>query len=347
MENKKIRKSNVELLRVILMLMILVLHYNYEQIGGAFSVLTKDNPNYYIQYFLESAFAVSVNCFVLITGYFNISENKFKIRKPIDLILLVLFYNIVLYLIAVVLKKQVFTMHKLLSFSIQAKWFIVIFIALYCIAPFINVIIKNINEKSYKILLIISLFLFSVYPSAVAVISDNTKLSTTTENGYGVIHFVLMYLIGGYIRKYYIINKSKKIYLSVYLILSVLIFVMSLFTKNVWNYNNTLIVFSSIILFIIFQKIDFQSNIINYISKSVLAVFIIHTDRSLIPNFWAVFNIKEYCISVFLIPNEIITTICMFLFCIVIDSIRRIVFKHTLDKILNKIKFVNYVHEVD
>lgn len=40
MSGKTVRKSNIELLRALLMFMVIVLHYNNEQMGGGFGYAT-------------------------------------------------------------------------------------------------------------------------------------------------------------------------------------------------------------------------------------------------------------------------------------------------------------------
>jgi hypothetical protein len=69
------------------------------------------------------------------------------------------------------------------------------------------------------------------------------------------------------------------------LILSILILLVSKFEINEWyilklnslNYNSPLVILSSISLFLVFRKIEIQSRKINWLAKSVLAIFIIHT----------------------------------------------------------------------
>ena len=62
------RQTNIELLRIISMLGIIVLHYNNSDMGGGFLYAT--GLNRAILMFLESIFICGVNLYVLISGYF-------------------------------------------------------------------------------------------------------------------------------------------------------------------------------------------------------------------------------------------------------------------------------------
>ena len=62
------RKSNIELLRIILIIMIITLHYLNGGIGGALSNTNPNTFNYYLITFIESLCIVAVNVFIIITG---------------------------------------------------------------------------------------------------------------------------------------------------------------------------------------------------------------------------------------------------------------------------------------
>ncbi len=85
---KKERKSNIELLRIIAIILIISFHYVFKS-NFKFEELT-------INSFIVKSFymfgELGVNLFILITGYFMVS-GKFSIKKLICLILEVNFYH--------------------------------------------------------------------------------------------------------------------------------------------------------------------------------------------------------------------------------------------------------------
>lgn len=64
------RKSNIELLRIILILLVIILHYMNISMGGALGKVRPNTFDYYLDHFIESLSIVAVNVFILITGYF-------------------------------------------------------------------------------------------------------------------------------------------------------------------------------------------------------------------------------------------------------------------------------------
>ena len=81
-----VRKSNFELLRIISMMMIIGLHYFHSEMGGAIGQQKPNELNFYITYFLEGLFHTSVNCYILITGYFmaNKKEVSYSLWKVLE-----------------------------------------------------------------------------------------------------------------------------------------------------------------------------------------------------------------------------------------------------------------------
>lgn len=196
---KKYRQSNIELLRIILILMVIILHYFNTEMGGALGHTAPGSLNYYIEHLMESLCIVAVNGFVLITGYFSYKKNNIKVSKVINLILIMIFWGLLLSLLTVfvlrpenIINKQVI---KDIVESATNQWFVIIYCILYLLIPFLNKIINNISQDSYKALLVIGLIFFYIWPSFY------TKI-TVSDGGYGIINFVYLYFIGAYIKKY-------------------------------------------------------------------------------------------------------------------------------------------------
>jgi len=91
MIEKVIRDSNFELLRIVLIVMVICSHYLV--FGRALNNLNSSDPNFYIAYTLESSIIVAVDCFILITGFFQIN-NKYHFKKVVDLWTQVFFYSV-------------------------------------------------------------------------------------------------------------------------------------------------------------------------------------------------------------------------------------------------------------
>ena len=86
MEKTKERKSNFELLKIILAIFVIIVHYCTYSKGGAEISIEKGTFNYCLMNFMQSAAIIAVNTFILITGYFMCDKKEIKLSKPIKLI---------------------------------------------------------------------------------------------------------------------------------------------------------------------------------------------------------------------------------------------------------------------
>ena len=88
----KARQANIELLRIIAMLMVVVLHYLSK--GQAIVSMTENTDAWNLSlWFLEAMCIVTINLYVLISGYFFVEAN-WKFSRLITLWLQVMFYSI-------------------------------------------------------------------------------------------------------------------------------------------------------------------------------------------------------------------------------------------------------------
>ena len=153
------KQLNFELLRIISMIMILILHFNFYT---GFIKMEKFNI---IFSFLEHACIIAVNIYVLITGYFLI-KSKISLKKILKLELEVLFYSIIIYIIMVLIGQHQFNIKEFILYfapCITKKyWFFLAYIGLYLIAPYLNILANSINRRQYRNLLIITALIFII-----------------------------------------------------------------------------------------------------------------------------------------------------------------------------------------
>lgn len=100
---KKLRLENIELLRVISMLLILTTHFWGHGIN-----LKSIEPftfSYYFGWFLKGISYIAVNIYVLISSYF-LCVKKFSSQRLLKLWIEVEFYSILIYIISLLLNFQ-------------------------------------------------------------------------------------------------------------------------------------------------------------------------------------------------------------------------------------------------
>lgn len=207
MPKHRVRKSNIELLRIMSMLLIISFHYVYKS-GYVFESLT-------INSFIVKAFymfgELGVNLFVLITGYFMIN-GKFSFKRLIRLVLEVEFCNILVMIIANILGilkyKSIKSIVVGLFFPIisNSYWFVTAYILLYCFSPFLNILLKNMNQKIYIKFLVVGILIYSVIPTFFGLLYNSTEETLYYSR---FIWFLIIYSIGAYINMYQI-NVLKK-----------------------------------------------------------------------------------------------------------------------------------------
>ena len=227
---------------------------------------------------------IGVICFVLISGYWGI---KFSIKGFLRLFLYCSFYSIVIYTVSAVINPDLFSLKNFIKSIIPYQWwFIPVYLCLYLLSPLINIPLKTASAKTKLFFIIILLLISFVFGRFVPSLSD----------GKNPLNFVLIYYLGNFLRtavKLPSWNVKKLLYL--YLICNVLLFV-SIFISNLYipkiahiinqlfyPYNSAGIMINSILFFLIFTKLKFNSRLINWLSSSSLAVYLLHENSYIIP----------------------------------------------------------------
>ena len=191
---KKTRESNFELMRIISMFMIVLWHVIiHGRLLGSSTGLTN-----LIYNLLLCVFIVHVNSFILASGYFQ-SNHNFSLKKLLKLFGLQWFYRaviaIILYSFNIVTMSYVELINEVLPIGSANYWFINCYLVLYLLSPFLNKLISALNQIEYRRLLLVSFLLFSI-------ISYVTNNSMVSNNGYTIIQFCFLYLIGAYFKRF-------------------------------------------------------------------------------------------------------------------------------------------------
>lgn len=342
----KSRDSKFELLRIISMLMIIGLHYFNGAMGGALNNLKTTDINYYITYLFMALFVVGVDCFVLITGYYQVNLEKIKLKKIINIIVIMLFYCNLFYFISILLGENEFNLKEFIKVQIpflrNRFWFMKTYIILYLLSPYINLALNKLDAKMYRKLLIILTIFFSIWPTFLPGAPNN-------DGGYGIITFIYVYSIGAYLRLFKLeINKYKYKYLVSYLACSLFIFVFSINGFYSWGYNNIFNILGSISLFMFFNCMKIKSKSINYIAASIISVYFIHTDYSIRNIIYkTILRCDKYYFKWNFVFHMIISIIVIFIIAVIIDKILRLILKLILNKKVYLVrvwnKFIDYL----
>ncbi len=197
---KKARQLNFEILRIVAMLMIVCLHYLGK--GGALTpVAQKFGVNSYIAWLVEAFCYVSVNIYVLISGYFG-SGSSFSLRKIARLWGQIIFYSVVIGIIMVTAmglwqQMDIYTIFGyVFPVVTEHYWFATAYLVLYVMMPFLNAGFEMLEQKTVKRIILLLVCFSSV---AKSVLPMDLPLD---QAGYDILWFICLYLTGAYIREY-------------------------------------------------------------------------------------------------------------------------------------------------
>lgn len=192
--SKKPRNSNLELYRIIVMLLIIAHHYVvnsglYEAIREAPMTASSSAM------LLFGAWGkTGINCFVLITGYF-MCKSTFSWEKLLKLYLQITFYAVIIYGIFCWTGHESFhpvrAALKLFPIKSISYGFTSCFIVFYLFIPFLNILIKALNKKLHRQLAILLTTVYTVLPTLHMHVNFNY-----------VTWFITLYIIASYIRLY-------------------------------------------------------------------------------------------------------------------------------------------------
>lgn len=264
------RKSNFELLRIFSIWGIIIIH-----IWGFNCSPDLNHFNFISKGFLAVLGNTGVSCFILISGYFSIRFNTYKLW----MLWMKSWFLAVIASIGycIIFKEPFFSnhiLHDLLPISTGKYWFITDYICLYLLSPFLNKF-KNLPPQHRYYLLAILLFFFYISPTLFS-------YSIITVDGKNIGNMITLYLIGMQIsltkQSFYsskmLSNKMLIILLSICIITGLVFY--CFVSIEVINDSSLLILIESIIIFKCFERMKISSNFINKLASASLAIYILH-----------------------------------------------------------------------
>ena len=197
----KKRNANMELLRLISMLMIIFLH----ALGKSnllVNLYAEPSLNGVIAWVLEAMSLCAVNVFILISGYFLI-DSKFKLGRLVELICEMVFYSLGAFLICILLGVDIheeidihFLLHTVFPVHMELYWFLSTYVLVYIMLPIIQAGVKNISQKQFRIVLNLLLIYECGFKSFLPFRFEEDKM------GYNLLWFITVFLLGAYIKQY-------------------------------------------------------------------------------------------------------------------------------------------------
>ena len=282
-DSKKQRDSNMELLRIVAMLLVLVVHSGFKSLGYPTTEEAIANPiSIYMRYVVESISIICVNVFVLLSGWYGVNVRK---QRFLAFIFQVLFFSVGIFLLHFILSLPKISFDgigSILALKGSDYWFVKAYIGLYILAPILNSFVKNSSRELFKVTLLAFFVFQSVY-------GWWTSGANWFEGGYSSFSFIGLYLLGRYVRLYspHYTRFSYTIDFCIYCVLtfslSAIGFLLTYFGHGLdhilFQYTCPLVILSSLLFLLAFSKMNIKSKTINWIACSSFAIYLLHTNR--------------------------------------------------------------------
>ena len=280
---KKQRLPNFEILRLVAMMTIVLWHlylHGFFYLNAktdndfvSFSLTSAtDGCLYFIHQCLIIVSRMGVNLFVMITGYFMINSRPRWDKVPV-IWFQTMFYCVAIYAILVGAGIYDFSLK---DFGAQfvpvyngSYWFVTQYVGLIALAPFINIMVRNLSKQQYRALLLVLLAMDFV-------ITCNVGYGRHFSGDCTLFHLATIYLLAGYIRIHPVDITAKKSFIAFCLSVAA-IFLLTMLCKEFLNYrlnqpfsnmkltyafidNNGFTIFTSVLFFMWISKVKIKQN---------------------------------------------------------------------------------------
>lgn len=213
-EGQNKRMANLELLRCVAMMMVVVLHFlgkggllpelhRLEQ-GGGLPHLTGRSMDAcgVAAWVLETLCIVAVNVYMFISGYF-LSGSAFKLSRLIRLYLQVWVYSVGFGLVGAltgVVRETTPDTHYILTLIFPVTmghyWFMTAYVFLYLLLPFVGTAVRQMTKKQLQTAVALLFFVFCIAKSVLPV-----RLEMDGQ-GYDCLWYLCVFAAAAYVRRF-------------------------------------------------------------------------------------------------------------------------------------------------
>lgn len=330
MKEKKVRDSNLELMRVFCMVIIILSHYVYHG-GLLFETLS---VNQIFAQLLKIGGKLGVTCFVLISAYFLV-DSEFSIKNIFRLCLQVTFYSIIVLIVKIVIGdgysfKEV--VKSIFAPIYDVYWFPTAYIGMYFCFPLLNIIVNKLGVKLLKVLVFFTVvFGFTHF----CFLGSGFLYSNLTW-------FLYLYLWGAYIKKncVKVLEKNAGLIAGISVLciwgLSIILNLVGICLGNATivkyayyfsDITSPLIISAGVGMFVVFKNLKLRTNKwINYGGAITFSVYLLHDNPFFRDILWKdIFKTQKFYNAniVSLVGHMLIVVVSLFFVSALIEIIRK------------------------
>ncbi len=344
---KKARQANLELLRIICMLMVVTMHLVNH--GNLITFAKQGSASYYLVWTL---FGVSFSCitiYILISGYFLI-DSRFSSWKLAKLGGQVFFYafgiTALFWLFGGAQKELKIMVYSLLPISSDFYWFISMYVGMYLFAPLMNKLIRALTKRQLECAMALGFVLVAVWPNLIYFSS-----ALNTAGGVSISWFLVAYLFGAYLKLYYQpdgrFGRKLLLALGALLLIPASRFLIEALLKTplgkisilddlMWgysvfySYDSILVSLAAFLLFVAFLNLDIRpgraAKGIVKVGGAAFGVYLIHDHYYIREMLWTKINGVDWLDKWYLLPACVGVIAAVYVTCTLIELLRQRLF---------------------
>ncbi len=338
--SEKKRMANLELLRCVAMMMVVMLHYLGK--GGLLPKLTEEGMSStgIAAWLLEAFSTVAVNVYMLISGYV-LCNASFRLRRLFGLLLQVWLYSVIFGVFAAaagIVRETAVDTHYFLTllFPVLMRhyWFVTAYVFLYLLLPFLGTALQKMAKRQMQLAIALFLTVFCLSKSILPL-----RLEMDSK-GFDFLWYFCVFVTAAYIRRFGLpILKTRKRALCLYAVCSLLAFGGNMALQFIYirtgrldniqglfmEYNHVLPFLAALGLFWAFVQTEVNDKItpvINKIAPHTLGVYLLHENMGLRYT-WQKWLMADRISSVGeLLFYSLSAVVCVFVCGILIDMLR-------------------------
>lgn len=362
------RMANLDLLRCVAMMMVVVLHYlgkggllpelhqpwgAPEQATGVYGVAA---------WTLETLCIVAVNVYMFISGYF-LSGSAFKLSRLLQLYIQVWAYSVVFGLVGAltgVVAETATDTHYLLTLVFPVTmghyWFMTAYVFLYLLLPFVGMAVRQMTKRQLQTAAVLLFLVFSIAKSVLPL-----RLEMDGQ-GYDCLWYLCVFVAAAYVRRFGVGFLDKKgrcllLYLgscglilagtfglrAVYLRTGSLGRMLGMFLE----YNHILPFLAAAGLFGVFKGLRINGKIagvINRVAPYTLGVYLLHENLGLRYSWQKWLGADKISTVPRLLLGTLAAVLAVFICGIVVDAVRKVIMD-LLNRVLSKLGFYRRIVE--
>lgn len=332
--SRRTRDSNMDLLRIIAMLMVMIFHADFKTLGYPSANEAIIYPvSTFLRFFIEYSTLICVNVFVLISGWYGI---HYKTEKLLSFIFQILFFSVFIYIYALIAgygdSPTIPVIIKLLSFS--QYWFAISYLVLYTFSPILNTFVDSAPRNVIKKFLIVFFILQTIYGWLPYV------EQSWFNYGFSPLSFLGLYVLGRYLRLFpskftsFDRNFDLFIYLVVTLVTAASAFFILRHGGKLINlvyefnfYTSPLAIVASVFFLLLFSKLRFTSRFISWIAVSCFTVYLLHSSEYFFGHYYSCYISKWFksCDTLTFLINTFIFILSLYCLAIIVDKLRIVI----------------------